>query len=273
MEDPYPDPKGADVIQGVVGVEKLRAQFRVVPADTIDCNDYNANEMKAVHFRRLVGEIKEHGMLSGLLLFEKGDGRFEIVDGEHRFLAAREAGITEIPAFVLNRRPTRAEAMQLTVKLNSLRGRWNKTKLKENVRELISLDEPGLQVLAEIDRDVKAQYEALVGSQTKAIEEAAAEAEREKRLLAKAERLVKEALEEGNGSIQRGYLKILDRDTGEEMFFLFEEQSAVVRQAIDYILATTGPMGNPDGNCLELIAADFLAGVGEVMEDVSGQGF
>lgn len=247
-------------------MEPLRAYYRVVPTELIDCNDYNANEMRPEQYRRLVQDIKEHGMLSGILIFEKGD-RYEVVDGEHRFLAAREAGMTEIPAFVLSRKPTRAEQMQLTVKLNSLRGKWNREKLRENVLELMALDEDGLKSLAQIDADIKKQYEALTKVQLEEAKQAAGDAEREKRLMAKVEKLIKDALIEGNGSIAQGYLKILDRDTGKEMFFLFEEQSEVVRRAIDYVLKTTGPMANAEGNCLELIAADFLAGVGEVIDD------
>lgn len=247
-------------------MEPLRAYYRVVPTELIDCNDYNANEMRPEQYRRLVQDIKEHGMLSGVLIFEKGD-RYEVVDGEHRFLAAREAGMTEIPAFVLSRKPTRAEQMQLTVKLNSLRGKWNREKLRENVLELMALDEDGLKSLAQIDADIKKQYEALTKVQLEEAKQAAGDAEREKRLMAKVEKLIKDALIEGNGSIAQGYLKILDRDTGKEMFFLFEEQSEVVRRAIDYVLKTTGPMANAEGNCLELIAADFLAGVGEVIDD------
>lgn len=252
-------------------MEPLRAEYRVVPMELIDCNDYNANEMRPEQYRRLVQEIKEHGMLSGVLLFEKASGRYEIVDGEHRFLAAREAGIKEIPAFVLSRRPTRAEQMQLTIKLNSLRGHWNKEKLRDNVLELMALDEEGLKGLTQIDADIRKQYEALTKVQTEEAKQAVGEAEREKRLMAKVEKLIKDALIEGNGAIAKGYLKILDRDTGNEMFFLFEEQSEVVRRAIDYVLETTGPMANAEGNCLELIAADFLAGVG-VIVDESGEG-
>lgn len=248
-------------------MEALRAQYRLVPTELIDCNDYNANEMRPEQYRKLVQDIKKYGMLSGVLLFEKDDGRYEVVDGEHRFLAAREAGISEIPAFVLNRRPTRAEAMQLTIKLNSLRGHWNAEKLRDNVLELMALDEEGLKELTSIDRDIKKQYELITKAQTEAAKRAVGEAEREKQLMAKVEKLIKDALIEGNGSIQKGYLKILDRDTGKEMFFLFEGQSEVVRRAIDYVLKTTGPMANAEGNCLELIAADFLAGVGVSIDE------
>lgn len=250
-------------------MERLTATTGFIPVGLIDCNDYNANEMRPEQYRQLVKDIKDHGMLSAVLVYENG-GRYVVVDGEHRFLAAKEAGVEEIPVFLLSRRPTRAEAMALTLKMNALQGEWNREKLRDNVRELKALDEEALSVLAAIDAEVQKQVKALERIQTDEARKAAEDAEREQRLMAKVEALIKQALIEGNGSIQKGYMKILDRDTGKEMFFLFESQSDVVRAAVEHVIRTTGSMSNADGNALELICADYLAGVGYDGAEIEG---
>lgn len=52
----------------------------------------------------LSASIKENGLLQPILVREYGDGgRYQIIAGERRFRACRLAGLTEIPAIVLDR--------------------------------------------------------------------------------------------------------------------------------------------------------------------------
>ena len=52
----------------------------------------------------LCNSIKENGLLQPILVREYGDaGRYQIIAGERRFRACKLAGLTEIPAIVLNR--------------------------------------------------------------------------------------------------------------------------------------------------------------------------
>ena len=47
--------------------------------------------------------IKENGLLQPILVREYGDGRYQIIAGERRFRACKLAGLSEIPAIVLDR--------------------------------------------------------------------------------------------------------------------------------------------------------------------------
>ena len=47
--------------------------------------------------------IKEKGLLQPILVREYGEGRYQIIAGERRFRACKLAGLTEIPAIVLDR--------------------------------------------------------------------------------------------------------------------------------------------------------------------------
>ena len=47
--------------------------------------------------------IKENGLLQPILVREYGEGRYQIIAGERRFRACKIAGLSEIPAIVLDR--------------------------------------------------------------------------------------------------------------------------------------------------------------------------
>ena len=51
----------------------------------------------------LATSISENGLLQPILVREYGEGRYQIIAGERRFRASKLAGLTDIPAIVLNR--------------------------------------------------------------------------------------------------------------------------------------------------------------------------
>ena len=51
----------------------------------------------------LATSITENGLLQPILVREYGDGRYQIIAGERRFRASKLAGLTEIPAIVLEK--------------------------------------------------------------------------------------------------------------------------------------------------------------------------
>lgn len=51
----------------------------------------------------LATSIMENGLLQPILVREYGDGRYQIIAGERRFRASKLAGLTEIPAIVMER--------------------------------------------------------------------------------------------------------------------------------------------------------------------------
>lgn len=52
---------------------------------------------------QLAASITENGLLQPILVREYGDGRYQVIAGERRFRASKLAGLTEIPAIVLQR--------------------------------------------------------------------------------------------------------------------------------------------------------------------------
>jgi ParB family chromosome partitioning protein len=77
------------------------ARFREIALDAISPNPRQPRE----HFdeealSELVTSIKEVGLLQPVVVREVADGRYELIMGERRFRASREAGLATIPAIV-----------------------------------------------------------------------------------------------------------------------------------------------------------------------------
>lgn len=52
---------------------------------------------------QLASSIAENGLLQPILVREYGEGRYQIIAGERRFRASKLAGLTEIPAIILDK--------------------------------------------------------------------------------------------------------------------------------------------------------------------------
>ena len=62
---------------------------------------------------QLASSIVENGVLQPILVREYGEGRYQIIAGERRFRASKLAGITEIPAIVLDKDDKKAAEIAL----------------------------------------------------------------------------------------------------------------------------------------------------------------
>lgn len=62
---------------------------------------------------QLADSIVENGLLQPILVREYGEGRYQIIAGERRFRASKLAGLTEIPAIVLEKDDRKAAQIAL----------------------------------------------------------------------------------------------------------------------------------------------------------------
>jgi ParB family chromosome partitioning protein len=77
------------------------AHFAVVPLDAISANPRQPRQVfDEDDLAELVHSLREVGLLQPVVLRPAGDGRYELVMGERRWRAAREAGWSTIPAIV-----------------------------------------------------------------------------------------------------------------------------------------------------------------------------
>lgn len=72
---------------------------------------------------QLAGSIREHGVVQPILVSRHGD-RYQLIAGERRFRAAKQAGLTKIPA-VIKEGTTRGDVLQLALIENIQRADLN----------------------------------------------------------------------------------------------------------------------------------------------------
>lgn len=90
---PFPEPVPAALVSDG-GVQQIAL-------DAITANTYQPRtEFDESALRDLTESVSLHGILQPVMVRPRGKGRYELVAGERRFRAAREAGLTQIPAVV-----------------------------------------------------------------------------------------------------------------------------------------------------------------------------
>jgi len=100
-----------------------------VDIDKVKPNSYNPNVMDEEKFNALVDFCKTNGAdkLDPVWLRNNGDGAYEIIDGEHRWKAAKEVGWKRLRAFVIGL--SEDEGKAFNVRKNRERGKLDAHKL------------------------------------------------------------------------------------------------------------------------------------------------
>lgn len=96
-------------------------------------NPWNPNEMTERTFNHLKKEYKRVGFLQPILARPIGD-YYEIIDGEHRWKAAKLLGLDTIPAVIVEL--TDEQAKITTLNMNSIKGSNNPIKYAELLIDL-----------------------------------------------------------------------------------------------------------------------------------------
>ena len=100
-------------------------------------NKFNPNRMASVVYQQLKNLVREKGIFSiDPILVRPTDNGYEIVDGEHRWLAAKEAGCKTIPVRIEALDSDSAKASNFSK--NKLRGKIDPFALAENFQYEIS---------------------------------------------------------------------------------------------------------------------------------------
>jgi len=104
-----------------VSVSSSPASVRMIVAldkITYDLSRNRKAGMDPESITQLAENIKLHGVLQNIILNEKDDGTFEVMGGIRRTMAAKEAGLKEIPALVYKAR-TREDHFEIQIDENS----------------------------------------------------------------------------------------------------------------------------------------------------------
>lgn len=91
---------------------------RIVHKDDVVANDYNPNKVPDPELNTLERSILADGMTMPIVAYQRDDGRFEIVDGFHRFLVlTNRIGREWIPISIIDK--DESERMSSTVRHNT----------------------------------------------------------------------------------------------------------------------------------------------------------
>jgi ParB/RepB/Spo0J family partition protein len=108
----------------------------MIRRELIHPNEYNVNQFDPIDYPKLVESIREKGILEPLKLTVHPDreGEYLLVDGYHRWRAAGDLGIDEVPCEVWN--ISAEEAKIRGLQLNYLRGQPIPARLANLVHDL-----------------------------------------------------------------------------------------------------------------------------------------
>ena len=112
-----------------------------IAIDRIIANTYQPrSEFDQAALEELTASVQAHGVLQPVMVRPRGGGRFELIAGERRYRAARQAGLTRIPAVV--RQMTDEESLTVALIENIQREDLNAMEAARGYKQL--LDQFGL---------------------------------------------------------------------------------------------------------------------------------
>ncbi len=102
----------------LLGEEALRTDtsenLQNLPISQIECNaDQPRKRFEETALDELADSIREHGILQPVTVRRLSTGYYQIVAGERRWRAARQAGLTEIPAIIIEADERKATELAL----------------------------------------------------------------------------------------------------------------------------------------------------------------
>ena len=93
---------GLGALFGDAAIETSPSDFEYLPIQRIEPQQEQPRALfEQSGIEELADSIREHGVLSPLMVRSMGDGYYQIIAGERRWRAAREAGLTELPVRIV----------------------------------------------------------------------------------------------------------------------------------------------------------------------------
>ena len=75
-------------------------EIKFIPVDDMEVNKINPNSMPAPTFEKLKLSLEKFGLMNPIIV-AKIEGKYIIIDGEHRWKASKEIGLREIQAKII----------------------------------------------------------------------------------------------------------------------------------------------------------------------------
>ncbi len=134
VKEEVPDRFTAEDAKGLPDMAVMPTRIYNLDINQLEPNDYSAHAMSSTEYKRLVNSIQSIGLLEPFIVRPLGDGKFEIVDGQQRYRAALELGMTTVPCLI--KKYTEDQARLANLASNRLRGKFIPKRLAENLNKL-----------------------------------------------------------------------------------------------------------------------------------------
>lgn len=131
-------------------MNNFKTTKKQVNIDHIVPNPWNPNVQNEAMFQKEINSIKELGMLGSILVRDFA-GMYQILDGEHRWKAAKELGYTEMVVETMGEIEDN-QAKLLTILLNNLRG---KDDIEKRAKIYQELEQGQLQLLPFSEQEIE----------------------------------------------------------------------------------------------------------------------
>lgn len=112
---------------------KLNVQ--TVSIDDIKPRDINANKMEESKFDFLVKYMEKTGYVQPIIVVDDGDGSYTIVDGEHRWRAAKENAASTLDVIIVDMDLREQDIM--SINMNQIKGELQPDKFGEMLRRIV----------------------------------------------------------------------------------------------------------------------------------------
>jgi ParB-like chromosome segregation protein Spo0J len=201
-------------------------EARVIDIERLYANAWNPNRQDTFMYEKELASIRTFGFVSPIIAREVGS-EFEIVDGEHRWKAAKQLGYRSLPVWSLGIIPD-ATAKQLTIVLNETKGHADPLALRELLTDLMTVESLSMDDLLEVMPFPPERFEGLLAMPDVDLSGMA------------------DPVSPSSGE------KFVER-----IYRLPRDAAAVIDDAIE---RARGDSDIADWRALELIAADFLGG-------------
>jgi len=123
---------------------------------------WNYKEEDDFMSQKLIGNIRENGILQVSIVYESEDGVLTILDGNHRLDAYRKLGIDQVPCMLLGKIPL-ARAKRIAIEVNDTRFANDRMKLAQIVDELkLEFDPDDLDMTLPFDDEELGEMERLL---------------------------------------------------------------------------------------------------------------
>lgn len=109
--------------KNVTASPEICGEHRLVPVDMLDPNPKNPNKESKFIFTKLIEVIRRKGFRDPIHVRKRG-GRYEIINGEHRWRAAKALKMTSVP-IIDHGNLSDADAAALLISMNELRGQMD----------------------------------------------------------------------------------------------------------------------------------------------------